>query len=359
MNSQKSINNRIKRQRKQIKQRNNNLNIRKNRRTQRAPVSIGIANRTSAPQIVATYNTCRIRHRELVTTVTGTAAFTVSQYSINPGIQSTFNWLSQIAVNWERYHINKMFFEYIPRCATTEVGNVTIAPDYDANDSAPLSSTALLNYQNAVDDVPWKQIICHINPPSSDSIPSRYVRIGALATGLDITLYDAGTLNIATENTSTNSLGKLFVEYDITFSIPQSLAPGESNQMGVFYNSTSTGVAIGAHMGTTAVSYGRIGISGTANVFTLTNLVIGGQYIIHYFCYAATWTTAPTMTATSGMTSATNTLTVQGGTVAGVSDLEFIATSTTASFTMAGTTVITTPNQPLMVVTLIPRGIIS
>jgi len=58
------------------------------------------AQTSKAPTISATRDQCRIIHRELISSVTGSAIFTVqNSFALNPGIAATFPWLSTQAAN--------------------------------------------------------------------------------------------------------------------------------------------------------------------------------------------------------------------------------------------------------------------
>lgn len=83
-------------------------------------------------------DSCRIRHRELVASITGSAAFTVaSNFSINPGLPASFPWLSVEAQGWEKYRFESLKLCYYTRTGTNVPGSLLLAADYDAADAAP------------------------------------------------------------------------------------------------------------------------------------------------------------------------------------------------------------------------------
>jgi len=67
-------------------------------------------------------DSCRIRHRELLSSVTGSSAFTVSNtFSLNPGISATAPWLALEAQGWEKYEFHKHHFAIILELEVTSL----------------------------------------------------------------------------------------------------------------------------------------------------------------------------------------------------------------------------------------------
>jgi hypothetical protein len=199
-----------------------------------APVAVGRAQRLRPPKIVRTNRGMRISHRELIQTVNGTVSFTAIKLACNPGIAATFPWLAPQAIQWEQYRFNKLHFEYITRTATTTVGSVLLAPDYDPSDPAPANEAQVSTYQDVVEDVTWKDICCILNASSMHALgPRKFIRNGPVA-GTDIKTYDVANFYLCTvEEINTTAIGKLWVDYDVEFFVPQSAqassTPNNSN----------------------------------------------------------------------------------------------------------------------------------
>jgi len=189
-----------------------------------APVSMASTVVNTQPKIAYSgRNSCRIVHRELIATISHSVNFAVNSFELNPGISTTFPWLAPMAAQWEQYRFTKLCFHYVTRTATTTVGSVLLAPDYDASDLPPSSEINMASYQDCVEDVPWKNLTCHLNAASMHVIQQRkYLRTGAIPTGTDVKLYDVGNFHVGTTGgASTDAIGKLYVEYDVEFYIPQ------------------------------------------------------------------------------------------------------------------------------------------
>jgi len=161
-----------------------------------------------------------IRRRELIASVIGSQLFSISKYSVNPGIAATFPLLSIQAPQWEQYRFRRLAFEYITRTATTTVGSVILAPDYDAEDTTPTTEAQITGYNGAVEDAPWKNITCVIDCNSVTPGPRKYIRSAAVAG--DIKNYDALNFYFATvDMANANGVGKLWVDYEVELSVPQ------------------------------------------------------------------------------------------------------------------------------------------
>jgi hypothetical protein len=166
---------------------------------------------------------CRIRHRELLASVTGSSAFVAAlSFSLNPGLVASFPWLSIEAQGWEMYHFNSLKFEYYTRTGTSTPGSVIMAPDYDAADVPPANEQVASSYEDTEEDAPWKDICCVLREKSlAGGVTKKFVRTAVLPVNQDIKTYDSGTFYLATTDGTAVPWGKLWVEYDVTFYTPQ------------------------------------------------------------------------------------------------------------------------------------------
>jgi hypothetical protein len=164
-----------------------------------------------------------VKHRELINaSVAGSPTFTVQQtFALNPGIAATFPWLSVTAANWEQYQIHKLDFVYLPIAPTSTKGDLMLSPDYDASDPQPATEVQASDNSGTVEDVCWKVIRASLDVRAMMGLgPRRYVRTAAVAG--DIKTFDVGKMFLITNNEAdTSPIGKLWVEYDIEFFVPQ------------------------------------------------------------------------------------------------------------------------------------------
>jgi hypothetical protein len=185
------------------------------------PVRIGVPDVSGSPYVGD--GRVRVRHREYLADVAGSVAFAATGFAINPGIATSFPWLSNIAVNFESYLFRALSFEYETQKSASTSGTIMMAVDFDAADAAPASKTALMTYHNAVRSAVWGE--CCYRSDMMDLRKfgvQRYVRSGALAANLDIKTYDVGNLFVATQGEAdTSAIGELYVVYDVELITPQ------------------------------------------------------------------------------------------------------------------------------------------
>jgi len=149
----------------------------------------------------------RIVNSELVSSVLGSVSFDATSYPINPGLSSTFPWLSTQATSWQQYRFRRLRFRYVTRTATSEKGSVILSPEYNPNDPPPTTEAQASNTQDACEDVCWNNIECELSPQAMyPSGPRKLVRSTNIVG--DKNLYDSGTLYFCTvEEDSADAIG--------------------------------------------------------------------------------------------------------------------------------------------------------
>jgi len=263
----------------------------------RAPAQVAAAyasgQATAPPRITADRNTSRIVHRELISSVSGSSAFAVAaSFALNPGISATFPWLSTQAQSWEQYRFNLLRFCFYTRTGSTTVGSLMMVPDYDAADAAPASEQIASSYEDVSEDAPWKDIACVLRPSAMHSNgPKKFVRSGPLPANLDIKTYDAGNLFVCTTDGSAVGWGKLWVEYDVTLSVPQLNPQGVLDPDALFIHATSSTPSTNELLPSSTVVAGTLAVTVTGNTITLPS---SGKYFLQYDSTATTSVTVNT-----------------------------------------------------------------
>jgi len=185
----------------------------------------------------------RVRKREFITGLNSVAStFTNHVFDINPGLDTTFPWLSSIARNYEQYRINGMIFQFVSTssdaiASTTALGlgQVILATDYNSADEQFQDAPQMLNYMFSNSGKPSDNIMHAIECAPTDTAQKLfYVRTGNVKEGQDPRLYDLGKFQIAVNNmpASYDGMGQLWVSYDITF-----CKSCQNNQLGWALNS--------------------------------------------------------------------------------------------------------------------------
>jgi len=189
----------------------------------------------SIPTMHKTGQTVVVRHREFLCTIVGSTDFTVQQQlSLNPGMSSTFPWLSKIATCFQEYRIKGAVFHYIPTSGTAvsstnaALGSVMIQTSYRASDNPPSSKAEMLNEYCASEAVPSESFIHPIEcSPKENPFSIHYVRNRAPPTGEPLLSYDLGTTFVATAGQQSvgNNLGDLYITYEIELKKPVLASP--------------------------------------------------------------------------------------------------------------------------------------
>jgi len=168
----------------------------------------------------------RVRHREFVMDVAGSADYHARALSINPSQPAAFPWLAALAQSYETYVFHSLRFEYMPSVGTSVNGVVLLAMDYDAADPAPPSKTDFMQTHGAVRGSPWDYTVLSCDKPDLNKLPQHFTRKSVWAGVGDIKTYDVGNLFIATlGQTSTANIGELYVTYDVELRTPQPVIP--------------------------------------------------------------------------------------------------------------------------------------
>lgn len=168
----------------------------------------------------------RVKHRELISgALQGSVGF-VKQLTIklNPGLAESFPWLSNVASQFEHYTIHSLGLSFVSTSATTETGVLIMSPEYDPSTADPSSETECTQVAGTVESPSWQSCRIQLDPKSlHPSGPKKFVRRGAVAG--DVRLSDAGKVHIATTGQGgVRALGKIWMEYDVEFFKPQSVA---------------------------------------------------------------------------------------------------------------------------------------
>jgi len=168
-----------------------------------------------------------IKHREFICSITPTtAAFESLKFlPLNPGMATTFPWLSQIAKYFEEYEFHQLIFEFKSVVTTGNAsakGTVLMATQYNAIASAYTTQNQMENSQfsnsgKVADDV-IHGVEC--DPTKVGGNLREYVRSGTVTN--DINGYDHGNFQVATIGANADELiGNLYVTFTVKLSKPK------------------------------------------------------------------------------------------------------------------------------------------
>lgn len=178
-----------------------------------------------------------ISHREYVGDIFAPAAasvseFTVQSFPLNPGLEQTFPWLSQIAQNYEEYELKQCVFEFIStvqdiNSTNGQVGTVITATQYNPSRPDFADKPAMAAYAHSVSgkstDNQTHGVEC--DPKKLSGAEGKFVRANPVMFGEDLKTYDHGRFQLATHNIpsamASGTLGELYVSYTVCLRKPK------------------------------------------------------------------------------------------------------------------------------------------
>lgn len=234
-----------------------------------------------------------IRHREYIGDVTASADFTLYSYSVNPGLFTTFPWLSQVAEAFEEYRFTGLVFEYKTLSAdytaadSAALGYVVMASQYNVLNPDFENKKQMENYEFSNDGKPSKSFLHPVECKRSlNPVSELFVRTGGVTSG-DLRLYDHCKFQLATGgNNGTGIIGELWATFEIEFYKPKLIDSDGELQFTDHYYSLPANINNAAPLGIPilkANSNAGTVITGAGNnqiVFPANSM--GSQYLISY-----------------------------------------------------------------------------
>jgi len=255
-----------------------------------APVAQSRLMKASRPvyRVMGSDGSVVVRHREYLADLLGYSAFTNLQFPINPGMATSFPWLSNVARSYESYHFRSLKFLYETEIATSSSGKVMLAVDYDAADAAPVSKVQMLSNHTSIPRPVWSEAVLSCDQADLAKCSKQlYVRSGSLASNLDIKTYDVGNLNVAFQGCSVTTVnGELYVEYEVELHTPQ-LDPTALALAGSLKITGASSVSKTAIFGVAPTYVGGLGATAVTNTITFTQ---PGQYLVSLLLTGTTLT---------------------------------------------------------------------
>jgi len=207
-----------------------------------------------------------------------TKDWALQSWAINPGLDSMFNWLSKIATRFEMYRFMKLSFRYISRAQVLNTqGGLSMAIEYDPNDSPPTSDQEMLTMESCVVGSYLSPTLACSAKPQSLSLRQKnglFVRASTIEATTDYKTVDLGKLYVATsDGTDGQIAGELWVDYEVDLFVQQTDAEVLNSlsvpaPISIAYNPDS---GVDFHMGISPLSYIQSSASSA-----LTSLVKSG-----------------------------------------------------------------------------------
>lgn len=160
----------------------------------------------------------------------GTSSFEIEAFPLNPGIASSFPFLSQLAQNFELFEFNGLMFQYKPTSgefgnnSSNSLGKVVLCTNYDPDADPFKSSVEMENYDYACSTKPAGGCLHGVETAVEQRATNQlYVRTGDSTKSRIFT--DLGNFYLATEGVPFGGsgaqsalVGELWVSYQIKLS---------------------------------------------------------------------------------------------------------------------------------------------
>lgn len=276
-----------------------------------------------------------VHHREYIGDVYASTAFSIQTYPLNPGLISSFPWVSQQADSYEQYKFRGMVFEFksmssdavLSSAASSSLGTVVMSTQYNALEAPFSDKRTMENYEYANSCKPSCSMLHPIEcKMSQNTISELYVRTGEVSQG-DRRLYDLGNFSIAVQgmqNVGANQvIGELWVSYELEFFKPKLLVGGGALLTDHWYGTGANVFTLTDPLGLTSSTL--VKRSGSNLGCTIQQPAVSpyGQDSIIF----PAWVTDGTYLITYAM----------GGTVATVSSPSYTASGTTVNIDVVST----------------------
>lgn len=251
-----------------------------------------------------------VRHKEFLTEVRGATTFTVrNEFDLNPGLSTTFPWLSGIASQYSQYKIRGLVYHYVPTSgsiatASPALGTVMIQTSYRATEAAPTSKLEMLNEYWSSEAKPSEEF-CHPIEcdPKENPFNVQYIRSGNLPSTENQLMYDLGRTTIAVSGQQANDqvLGDLWVTYEIELKKPVLTNANNADIFG-YAMTASTGITNAAPFGSNAAERfnsfpGNFTVSSNAIYFPRGTV---GTFLVNIYFQGATAAAGGAWTVTNG-----------------------------------------------------------
>lgn len=222
----------------------------------------------------------RLKRREFIGDVmTGSVAGAFANYSypLNPGLPSTFPFLSQLAANYEEYCFDGLVFEFVtsasPYISTSALGTIIASMEYNASSPAFASKFSMENSAAAVSTRLDKSLMYGVECAVGSNVQNcYYVRRGTST--LPLTSTDLGNFQIAVAPgvgvPASSVVGELWVTYDVCLKRP---TLNTSRVGSMSYIGTAASATVPAGTKTTLITTGRLSGSTFTNTTTLNAVI--------------------------------------------------------------------------------------
>lgn len=166
-------------------------------------------------------------NKEYLGSITATNAFDNTAWELNPGLASTFPFLSQLAANYQEYAFVQLAFVYKTQLsevtASGSIGSIIMCHNQNPNEDAFRTKSVMLQKIGSISEVPTRDIVCGIECDPSKianmSNGGKYTRVGEIPSGSTKEQYDWGTFQLATDGMPSANEGQVQGELWVSYTV--------------------------------------------------------------------------------------------------------------------------------------------
>lgn len=188
------------------------------------------------PQFHATdLHTIQYSNREYVRDIFAPATNTVFElqsWELNPGLPSSFPWLSQLAINFEEYELVQLAYTFKSTisdfaASSGQVGQVLMCTQYNPDSGPFATKDEMMLYEGGMSCKTTESMIHGVecDPKKIAGSAQKYVRVGSIPPQEDLKNYDLGRTSLAVVNApstyANQQIGELWVSYTIVLRKPK------------------------------------------------------------------------------------------------------------------------------------------
>ncbi len=190
-----------------------------------------VTGNTTIPMMHSVGQSVVVRHREYVGDIKSSIVYAKQmEMALNPGLPTSFPWLSSVARQYQEYTWRGMVFHFVPTvgeavsATVPAFGNVMMHTEYRVTAPPPANKAELLNEYFASDGRPCEPIVHPIEcDPRENPYNVQYVRTGPVPPGEDAKTYDLGMFRCYTQGQAAANtvMGELWITYEVELRKPQ------------------------------------------------------------------------------------------------------------------------------------------
>lgn len=231
------------------------------------------------------------------------SAYSTQTYTINPGLSSSFPWLSSVAANFSKYRFHKLVYYIKSTCSdaiasvggiAAGLGEVCLSVQYDVMTGAFTNMSQQLNAEGSISTKPSNSTIMGIECKDTP-YDWYFTRTGNVPAGGTSALYDLALVQFATQNVPSTvtsgafvpiNIAQIFVEYTVELDVP--ILGQFTNQLSAhYYGSGASGGTMFAGP-PVAMANNQLSLTFSGNTMYFPSYVIQGSYLVTYYLNCAT-----------------------------------------------------------------------